>query len=617
MATKYGYVERTADSYINWAEVGKDMSDMLAETSRVREEKKAEIDKVNKEVLDYLATKAPQGESKTVRGMALEYSGNATQYMLDLDRKLKSGQLGLNDFLQARQNLSDGTERAFTMMSEYQQAYGDRMERFRKGENMLLEIANMEQIENFGDFSKSGLFINPYTGQVNLAMKEERDVDGKKVFAMSANPSKIMSVDAARNLLTTKYDRYDYGAATDTFAKQMGKQVEVLNRAGYSGTVEDITSRTYKDEKSKKLIFDFQEAERKGINALLANDYNRLSVLTDTDAVCSANGLEYRITFDPNDKAPEAVYVESDAQGKQIVKFTDTQKKDSFDFMRDDVRRKYDYVETAQRIPSGGGGGGGRGSGTYTKQLEAQKAWNQIFWGDASQKQSAVNSLLRNDYVRDQGIMSIDVKGSGITYTRKNSKGQIERGTIPFNSGQNNFGYFAQQGSLVSGLSFSPDEAVRKGGDGGTGLKVGDLAKITDFSGAMSEITTELTPEQAAAQEENKKAMASANVNRAADGIAKSAISIFRSGKGSTADKITTLTNLIGSLGFKISADPDDEDRVLVEAPNGKGVYYDVQRAFDSGAKSDADALSEFVRLNSTGATTGTSGGTEDTSEFN
>ena len=40
MPLGYKYVERDADSQINWAEVGKSLSDVLLETKRVREEKK-------------------------------------------------------------------------------------------------------------------------------------------------------------------------------------------------------------------------------------------------------------------------------------------------------------------------------------------------------------------------------------------------------------------------------------------------------------------------------------------------------------------------------------------------------------------------------------------------
>ena len=40
MPLGYKYVERDADSQINWAEVGKSLSDVLLETKRVREERR-------------------------------------------------------------------------------------------------------------------------------------------------------------------------------------------------------------------------------------------------------------------------------------------------------------------------------------------------------------------------------------------------------------------------------------------------------------------------------------------------------------------------------------------------------------------------------------------------
>ena len=44
MATFYKYAERSAESQVNWAEIGKDMTDMLRQEVAVREEKKAAID---------------------------------------------------------------------------------------------------------------------------------------------------------------------------------------------------------------------------------------------------------------------------------------------------------------------------------------------------------------------------------------------------------------------------------------------------------------------------------------------------------------------------------------------------------------------------------------------
>ncbi len=59
MALGYRYAERDADSQVNWAEVGKNITDMLAETTRLRQEKRDAIDAATREEQNNLAN-APQ-----------------------------------------------------------------------------------------------------------------------------------------------------------------------------------------------------------------------------------------------------------------------------------------------------------------------------------------------------------------------------------------------------------------------------------------------------------------------------------------------------------------------------------------------------------------------------
>ena len=60
--TYYKYAERSVDSQINWAEVGKNMTDMLKTQIKLREEKKAALDKTAQDIGQKL-TDAPMGES--------------------------------------------------------------------------------------------------------------------------------------------------------------------------------------------------------------------------------------------------------------------------------------------------------------------------------------------------------------------------------------------------------------------------------------------------------------------------------------------------------------------------------------------------------------------------
>ena len=86
----YGYAERSADSQVNWATIGKGMTDMLSETNRIREAKKDAIDQASRDYSKTL-TEVPLGEHVGAREYALRFASNASEYILMQDRLLKSG----------------------------------------------------------------------------------------------------------------------------------------------------------------------------------------------------------------------------------------------------------------------------------------------------------------------------------------------------------------------------------------------------------------------------------------------------------------------------------------------------------------------------------------------
>jgi len=359
MATYYNYVERTADSQINWAEVGKNMTDMLQNETKVREEKKAAIDKASREFGQTLAN-PPQGEHKGANQWALEYGDNASQFMLMQDRLLKSGNMKLKDYTVARQNLLDGTDRAFKLTKDYQAVFADKMERYKTGKSQDLEQWLMAQAEGYSDFNKSQLYINPTDGTVSVAMKEKKVVDGKEVYVMNSNPNQFTSINTLRNQITGKFDRFDTNAVTDAFAKGLGDEMKAtqtklasLTKTGEIKTIADITSRTDIDPETKKVMFKFIDAENQMIDAALANPYNRLSVLTNSKKF-APNGKQYSFTYDEAEaKAnPDKVLLKLDpSSGQATPQFSEEQKKVSNDFMRNEARAKYDYKEDIKTTP--------------------------------------------------------------------------------------------------------------------------------------------------------------------------------------------------------------------------------------------------------------------------
>ena len=67
MATYFKYAERSAESQINWAEVGKNMTDMLQEQERIRDEKISALDAATRELGEKLANPLFRDQHRTPR----------------------------------------------------------------------------------------------------------------------------------------------------------------------------------------------------------------------------------------------------------------------------------------------------------------------------------------------------------------------------------------------------------------------------------------------------------------------------------------------------------------------------------------------------------------------
>ena len=156
----YKYAERDADAQINWAEVGKGLSDMLAETNRVREEKKDALDKAQREAINYVA-ETPNGEHVGARTSILEYSDQVSNRLRIADQLLKSGQMSVKDTLIFRQNIVDNTNLAFNANKVYQEKYSDVMQGVRDKKYSQLYADNFAEAEGFGNWGNIGWEITP------------------------------------------------------------------------------------------------------------------------------------------------------------------------------------------------------------------------------------------------------------------------------------------------------------------------------------------------------------------------------------------------------------------------------------------------------------------------
>ena len=355
--TYYKYAEREADSYVNWGEIGKNLTDMLQEQNKIREDKKAAIDAASREFGETLAN-APQGEQKQLNQWALEYASDAQEARLLQDRLLKSGRLSVRDYTVMRQNINDGTKQAFNLVKEYQEEYKTKMERVKQDKNQDLEVWIMQQAEGFGNFAKSKLYINPTNFQVSVAGTKKQIVNGKEVVVMETDPNKFTTVNALRNRMKGTYDKYDLPGNVKGMVDNLGVEINSVQKLAslyQTGTITetlDITKRTNLPVDAQGVIMKFEEAETKMLQAQLQNPYNTSSILTNTIGM-APNGKQYTYTFskEERDKNPNLILLKDSDTGNPVPEFTPEQEKAALERLRLEARMQYDKKVEIKTTP--------------------------------------------------------------------------------------------------------------------------------------------------------------------------------------------------------------------------------------------------------------------------
>ena len=338
MATYFGYVEREADSYVNWADVGRNMSATIDNIQRVRDEKKALIEKAYREDLDYIQAN-PSGENKSLREKSIEFANSAAENLKLKYSLLKQGKSSVQDFTSFRQNLTDDTENLYGTLNKMQEEYKRKMDRAKAGDSQYLERRNMELLEQY-DMSKTDLFVNGLTGSVTIGLMEEVEENGQKVRRLTKDPNKYISVNQYKAAVTEDYNNYDPLPALAGWVEQHGEVINSLRTLGSElqvGSILEITDITGqalvekmtalgKSEAeikiAQKAVDDWKAAKETFFKSELANDYNALAILTDQRKF-APNGKQYIPTYNKDDlqKGKEYIFIDRNNVGGSVPTF--------------------------------------------------------------------------------------------------------------------------------------------------------------------------------------------------------------------------------------------------------------------------------------------------------
>ena len=288
MPTYYKYAERNADSQVNWAEIGKGVSDMIKEETDIRVQKRAAIDESTRQFQNKLA-EAPQGEFQDGNKFTNNFAHDMMAQQLIDTKLLKSGQMKLQDFTLRRQNYIDGTNQLFDLQKLYQDSYKSTMEGVNSGDLQAINTYNMSNIEGFSDFSKSKAIINPYTGIINVGMMK---ANAQGVMELTND---VAPVNVLRGKILSKIPTFKVEEAMNNTVAKLGKDIDYIYQAATTsgagtvtkllgiGAFEDL-KREHPEIKNlgdyKGVIDNANSAIEKTIDGYFADPYHISSVLT-------------------------------------------------------------------------------------------------------------------------------------------------------------------------------------------------------------------------------------------------------------------------------------------------------------------------------------------------
>ena len=293
MATYYKYAERSADSQVNWVEVGKGISDMLSEEIKLRDEKKAAYEEAYRLDMEKLAN-APQGKWQDGNATVNNFAHDMMSQQLIDNKLLKSGMMKERDYTLRRENYKTQTNTVFDLQKILQAERESTIDLFQKGELQALNISNMADVEAYTDFANSKIDIDPYAANINMSIYETKMVDGKEVRVLK----KTSPVNVLKGQLLQKVPAFKLDETVNRDVESLGVDSDYIYKAasvmGAGSITKLIGYGAIAGEYSKKdkdgnplypefadSIKKFDNAVEETINKYFSNPYNISSVLTE------------------------------------------------------------------------------------------------------------------------------------------------------------------------------------------------------------------------------------------------------------------------------------------------------------------------------------------------
>ena len=460
MGTAYKYIERQAEDRINWAEVGANFSNSLKEENRLREEKKSALDESAREYMK-VVNDVSSGENPLFNEYTLDAANMLKESSLINQTLLRSGQLDPRQYTIIQQNMSDGTDQAFSAFENYNREYARKMAM----NNVNLPVGEqasyqqnwmMEQVEGMGNFLDTKLVINPANGIMSMAkMISDPKYKGTGTAPLIPDMNKLMAVQSIENYIKRDVTKADVPASVKGYVSSLGKEKRVvIDRLGSTygaaifRTVTDITARekgsyeSMSDQELKevskrtgvpiddlKSIDLFTEGQHNWANGLLADPEAGLSILMDFKGGQAPDGEQYTVerdtpaareARDAKDGSGKNIIIMKSKNGLLVPDLTEDQLADAERAITTQLMLGLDYedsikVEKTQYEPTPIPVDERKRRADLKVLQSGQKLWNQLKSAPKKDRGPILTALVSTAYNKENSLLAIVPSDDGTT----------------------------------------------------------------------------------------------------------------------------------------------------------------------------------------------------------
>ena len=556
--TYYKYAERDEASRVDWGTISKTWSDTIQKGLNERETKRGAIQTAT-ELLTQEIIAQPEGTHRGVQEFYSDYSVNAQDILLEANRRLKSGDIKVRDYMALMANMTTDVATITGLGQYYMDNHKEISDRWANGESQEFEVKLGEVFQDHTNFTDTDVAFDPVTGKARIVKRVLNPETGLFESGSILTPAEL------RSAMGTRYDRYDADGAATKIASELGKtQTAILE-----GKIKTIEGQSEKDYIDKILDQQVEAAMTDGlhVSSVLTMDMDGYAVTFDAkealDSPDSVLGVLNPLQPNAGEKVPLVGVIDQieDLEGakkeqlldqifgadlskedrEELIRRAREQRDIAKGWMTEEARARFNDIETARQEFNTNTSGRGPSATDKAKSRQGKEnlgALRKIYEGNDTGVQEGLDHVFgRDPSYRSGDVVSRDGKRFVVlnyydSKEKKNFTREIEIGNnLPgwVDKGSSEF-YKTEEAPYIyeafEGLS-ADEKAVAPGTGVGHAERVEPILSLDEATVGETPASQYFVDMQGESGTDGNKTAAAARASLGATGVDASQIAVF------------------------------------------------------------------------------------------